>query len=183
MKPHLNKVTLREVGAIEFAGSNGKGFGHKIREDNPQLVNHGDERLSLKTQGIFFHAHLASTEVPNSGYQPRKIGRDGLSIPNGERLFWGLTRSGEWIVIIISYTGEEGPDRLGYERARGVEILLPDARITVDMSKETLREAWRRLGLTIREWMRSREKLYKQACALSAIVGYEETVLSLIERS
>lgn len=174
IKPHLNSFTLRELGDLECLRT--ETFMHSLRIDSPTIT--GDERFSLKTQGIFHRPSSGIQRIPNSGFR----GSPGEgSCPNGTMFIWGLTRDALWILAEITFTGEAGYKRRGYERAQTVDIQESDLITIVDATKSTPIAIWEKLGEVIKSWVQFREGLYHQALELGRVVKTEELMFSLIK--
>lgn len=177
IKPHLDSITLPELGALECMRSE-LSFKHMLRSDVSTTT--GDERFSLDTQGIFCMQSLSAVEwIPNSGYRPPP---GGVNRPDGTMRVWGLTRSGLWVLVTISFVGEEGRKGLGYERAWMVEIVEADLPTIAAKTKEKPQWIWKEFGEVIRDIARHRKSLYNQALNLAQIVVAEELAFSLIPK-
>jgi len=71
IKPHLDSFTLPELGSFECMRSE-VSFTHELRLDVSTTT--GDERFSLKTQGIFRIQPWSAVErIPNSGNNVKQI--------------------------------------------------------------------------------------------------------------
>ncbi len=175
IKPHLDSFTLPEIGSLKCLRSE-VSFTHMLSLDISAST--GDERFSLKTQGIFHKQPWSAVEkIPNSGFRPPP---GGVDCPNGIMRVWGLTRSGLWIIATISYVGEHGYKGRGYERATNVEIVESDIPTIVAKTKEEPQRIWGELGKAIKSWREHRLALYNQALNLSRMVEIEELALSLV---
>ncbi len=177
VKPHLDTFTLPELGSLKCFRRE-LSFTHELRLDGPKVI--GDERFSLKTQGIFRPQPWSAIErIPNSGYRPPP---GGVACPDGTMQIWGLTRSGLWILAEVRFVGEDGYKERGYERAKTVEITEVNLPTIVSKTKEKPQRIWEELGKAIKEWVEFREGLYNQALNLARMVGIEELALSLIQK-
>ncbi len=174
IKPHLNSFTLSELGDLKCLRT--ETFSHELRFDSPTLI--GDERFSLKTQGIFDRPYSGIQRIPDSGF--RGAPGEG-SIPDGKMYIWGLTRNALWVLVEVTFKGEVRYKRRGYEKAETVDIQESDLITIVDMTKTELEEIWKHLGETVKGWVQSREHLYNVALELGRIVEIEELILSTIQ--
>ena len=163
IKPHLDSFTLDELGTLHVLSKNRYEW-HNLYLDSP--VVHGDQRFSLKTQGIFLNEANYGNGWNGCGKGPQT------------KLNWCLTRSGEWVLITINFTGWSP----NYERAESIEIKEMDIATIVTNVGNDPRRIWESLGGWIRYWMRTRRELYNRALTLANIVETEEAVLSLIPR-
>lgn len=181
IKPHLDTFTLPELGSLKCLRSE-LSFTHELRINNPTLLmsKSGDERFSLKTQGIFRLQPRSAVEyIPNSGYRPSP---GGVACPDGTMQIWGLTRSGLWILVEVRFVGEDGYKERGYERAETVEITEVNLPTIMSKTKEKPQKMWEELGKAIKGWAEFREGLYNQALNLARMVEIEELALSLIQK-
>lgn len=178
IKPHLKSFTLPELGELECMG-NAFNVTHMLKLDVSTTT--GDERFSLKTQGIFRTQQYSAVErVPNSGYRPPP---GGVKCPDGTMQVWGLTRSGLWVLVTIGFVGEEGYKGHGYERARTVKIVETDLPTIVARTKEKPQWVWEELGKVIKGFAEHRKSLYNQALGLARMVEVEEFAFSLIPKA
>lgn len=174
IKPHLNSFTLPELGSLECLRR--ETFKHMLRLDISTTT--GDERFSLKTQGIFRVQPWSAVErIPNSGYY--KFFGDA-NCPDGTMRVWGLTRSGLWVLVTIGFVGERGYKDCGYERAKYVEIIEADLLTIITETKEKPQEMWEELGKAIKDFAEHRKCLYDQALNLLRIIQIEELAFSLV---
>lgn len=177
IKPHLDSLTLPELGSLSCMRSE-TNFTHELRWDALTLL--GDERFSLKTQGIFRVQPWSVVEkIPNSGFRPEP---GCTPCPDGMKQVWGLTRSGLWVLAAISFVDQAGYKGRGYERARTIEIQEVDLPTIVAKTKEKPQRMWEELGKAIRGFADHREWLYEQARNLARMVAVEELALSLVPR-
>ncbi len=175
IKPHLDSFTLPELGALECMRSE-LSFTHMLRLDISTTT--GDERFSLKTQGIFHIQPWSAVErIPNSGYRPWS---DYVNCPDGTMRIWGLTRSGLWVLVTIGFVGEDGYKGRGYERARAVQVAEAGLSTIVAKTKEKPQRMWEELGKVIKGFTEHRKSLYNQALNLARMVEVEELAFSLI---
>lgn len=174
IKPHLDSFTFPELGALECLRSE-VNFEHAIQSDGPAVT--GDERFSLKTQGIFrVQSWSAMERIPKSGYIAPP---GGISCPDGTMRVWGLTRSGLWVLASIGFAGGYGYKGRGYERATTVDIAEADLSTIIAETKEDPQEIWKELGDVIKRLAERRKALYDQAVNLARMVMIEELALSL----
>ncbi|OGZ32542.1 MAG: hypothetical protein A3H02_00150 [Candidatus Niyogibacteria bacterium RIFCSPLOWO2_12_FULL_41_13] len=177
IKPHLDSFTLPELGTLECMRSE-TSFTHMLRLDIATTI--GDERFSLKTQGIFRIQPWSAVErIPNSGHRPPP---GGVNCPDGTMRVWGLTRSGLWVLVTIGFVGENGYKDRGYERARTVEIVETDLPAIATKTKEKPQRMWKELGKVIKGFAEHRKSLYNQALNLAQMVEVEELAFSLIPK-
>jgi len=177
VKPHLDSFTLPELGALECMRSE-LSFTHMLRWD--VSTSTGDERFSLKTQGIFRMQPWSAVErIPNSGYRPPP---GGVNCPDGTMRVWGLTRSGLLVLVTIGFVGENGYKDRGYERARTVEIIEADLSTIAAKTKEKPQRMWEELGKAIKSFAEHRKSLYNQALNLARMVEIEELAFSLVPK-
>ena len=94
---------------------------------------------------------------------------------------WGLTRDALWVLAEVTFTGDVGYKRRGYEKAQTVDIQESDLITIVDATKSGPEEIWKKLGEAIKGWVRFREGLYYQAFELGRVIEPEELMLSLIK--
>jgi hypothetical protein len=176
IKPHLDSFTLPELASLECMRS--ESHTHELSFD--VSTSTGDERFSLKTQGVFHMQPWAAVErIPNSGYRP---GYGQVGCPDGTMRVWGLTRSGLWVLVTIAFTGEPGYKDRGREQARTVEIIEADLPTIARMTKEKPQLMWEEIGRAIKGWSEHRKHLYHNALNLARMVEIEELALSLISR-
>lgn len=176
IKPHLDSFTLPELGMLECMQSDN--FMHMLRYDVSTTT--GDERFSLKTQGIFRMQSWSAVErIPNSGYCAPP---GGVNCPDGTMRVWGLTRSGLWVLVTIGFVGERGYKDRGYERAKTVEIVETDLPTIAAKTNEKPQRMWEELGKVIKGFAGHRNALYNQALNLARMVEVEELALSLIPK-
>ena len=177
IKPHLDSFTLPELGTLECMRSE-TSFTHMLRLDIATTI--GDERFSLKTQGILRIQPWSAVErIPNSGHRPPP---GGVNCPDGTMRVWGLTRSGLWVLVTIGFVGENGYKDRGYERARTVEIVETDLPAIATKTKEKPQRMWKELGKVIKGFAEHRKSLYNQALNLAQMVEVEELAFSLIPK-
>jgi hypothetical protein len=174
IKPYLDSFTLTELGTLECLRR--ETFKHALRLDISTTT--GDERFSLKTQGIFcVQPYSAVEKIPQSNcFFPERC--SGCS--NGKMRVWGLTRSGIWVLVTIDFVGECGYKNRGYERATDVEIVEADLPVIIKETKEKPQQMWEELGKAIIDFAEKRELLYRQVANLAKMVRIEELALSLI---
>lgn len=176
IKPHLDSFTLPELGALKCMQYDI--FTSMLRSDVSTTT--GDERFSLKTQGIFRMQPWSAVErIPNSGYCAPP---GGVNCPDGTMRVWGLTRSGLWLLVTIGFVGEPGYKGRGCERARTVEIVETDLPTIVAKTKEEPQWMWEELGKVIKGFAEHRKALYSQALSLARMVEAEELAFSLIPK-
>lgn len=177
IKPHLDSFTLPELGSLECMRSE-LSFTHMLRLD--VSASTGDERFSLKTQGIFREQPWSAVErIRNSGYCAPP---GGSNCPDGTMRVWGLTRSGVWVLVTIGFIGEAGYKGRGYERATTIEIIEVDLPTIAAKTKEKPQKIWKELGNVIKNFAEHRESLYNQALNLARMVEIEELAFSLIPK-
>jgi hypothetical protein len=175
MKPFLDMFTLPELGALKCLKmeSGLHGLGDRL------IATVGDERFSLKTQGIFCSQPRSAVDrVKNSGYRE---GFGGINVPDGTMRVWGLIRSGHWVLVTIDFVGEPGYKDRGYERATGVDIVESSLPAILEWTKENPEEILRALGQVIKTWTERRREMYEQMEALAFSVRADEMILSLID--
>lgn len=178
LKPYLDSFTLPELGSLELL--HGDNFMHELQVDGPTVI--GDkQRFSLKTQGIFHKSLVAVEKIPNSGYNSLR-GGEGVYVPDGVGQVWGLTRSGLWVLVSISFVGEAGYKSRGYERAKTVEIREVELYVIVEKTREKPLWVWKELGKAIKEYAEFRKELYDEALNLARMVQIEELTFSLIPK-
>ncbi len=178
IKPHLDTFTLPELGSLQCLRSE-TSFTHALNLDVSATI--GDERFSLKTQGLFYEQPWSAEErIPNSG-ACRDPG--DCPCPDGVKRIWGLTRSGLWVLVTVSFVGEEGYKNRGYEKAYTVEIQEVDLPTIVAITKEKPQKMWLKLGEAIKKWAGFRKGLYDQALGLAQAVEAEELMFSLIPKA
>lgn len=174
IKPHLDSFTLPELGSLECMWSESR-FMHMLRLD--VSTSTGDERFSLKTQGIFHVQSWSAVErITNSGYYLPA----GVNYSGGTKRVWGLTRSGLWTLVTIGFVDEVGYKGRGYERARTVEIVEADLPTIATKTKEKPQRMWEELGKVIKDFAEHRKSLYDQALNIARMVEIEELAFSLV---
>jgi len=177
IKPHLGSFTLPELGVLECMRSQ-ISFTHMLRLDISTTT--GDERFSLKTQGIFrMQPWSAVDRIPNSGYHAPP---GYVKCLDGIMQVWGLTRSGLWVLVTISFVGEDGYKGRGYERAKTVKIIETDLPTIAAKTKEEPRQIWEELGKAVKVFAEHRKLLYSQALNVARMVEVEELAFSLIPK-
>lgn len=167
IKPHLDSFTLQELGSLRCM-RNRDSYSSLLRLD--VSTSTGDERFSLKTQGVFWL--IAREQIPNPGWP---------DYPNGTKRVWGLTRSGLWVLVTIGFVTERGYKERGYERAKTVEVIEADMPTIATKTKCKPRWMWKKLGEAIEGFAERRRSLYNQALGLARLVQIEELALSLFD--
>lgn len=173
IKPHLDSFTLSELGSFEWLMAESR-FGHSLRLDVPTLT--GDERFSLKTQGIFSLQSYVE-RIPDKDHHPAF---GPIRCSNGIKRAWGLTRSGLWALVTISFADEAGYKGRGYERAKTVDIVEIDLSTIFTETKVKPEQMWRDLGVAVKKFTQHREMLYNQARSLALMIEVEETMLRFV---
>ncbi len=173
MKPFLASFNFPELGSFDCMRSEVSSR-HMLWLDDPTLS--GDSAFSLTTEGIFqVQPWEAIERIVGSGYRG-----DSINCPDGVMRLWGLTRSGDWIIVTIGFIGEAGYKGRGYERARTVTVVKANLSRMFMETKEDPNTVFSRLGREIKGWAEHRERLAKQAASIACFAELEEHMLSLI---
>jgi hypothetical protein len=178
IKPHLDSFTLRELGEVKCLEQEGPNRLHSLQVGFLPEVVTGDERFSLRTQGIFYHPWSGDQKIPVD-YRPSPS-EEARLYPGGIKYIWGLTRKGLWILAEVKFRHEAGYKGRGYERALTVDIQELDLPTIVARTRSKPEEIWRVLGEAIKEYTRFRERLYYEALELRRVIEVEELMLSCI---
>jgi len=165
LKKYLGKITLKELGAMEYLKRRDSSL-HPLNYDKPILVGDG---FSMKTQGLF------SKYTVNQG-------------SDNTLITWGLTRQGKWALIKIDFEldppsiPEKNMGRKDYERA--TKIVVKECPIE-DIIKngpcsalEILREMENILSLLVE----ARLKVYEEAKELHTAVKGENKILTMMKK-
>lgn len=176
IKPHLDSFTLKELGSLPCLNSEG-GSLHELGWDISKTK--GDERFSLKTQGIFHRPYSAIERIPI----PKAVHNNAPPYWDGGTMqIWGLTRSGLWVLATVNFIDKSGYKDRGRERATDIQIVESDLPTIVAKTKETPRWIWMSLGQTIKEWSEHRRLLHNQALNITRMIEIEELALSLVNQ-
>ncbi|MDO8495649.1 MAG: hypothetical protein Q7S32_04030, partial [bacterium] len=105
VRPFLDSFTLPELCALRCVMIGG----HESEIGSCSRVT-GNNRFSLKTQGIF--GVISKESIPGSGYQS---GPGERACPDGVMKIWGLTRGDYWILVTIDLGGTAGWKGRGQE--------------------------------------------------------------------
>lgn len=171
IKPHLDSFTFPELSLLECMRYE-SGFTHLGMDVSTST---GDERFSLKTQGIFFRQPWDAVErIPGTGCV--------RGYPNGTMRVWGLTRSAMWVLVTICFVGELGYKERGRERASSVNIVEADLTTIIAETKWGPQRMWEELGKIIKGFAERRRALYDNALGLARLVQIEELALSLLTK-
>lgn len=173
--PHLDKFTLSELGELKCIRSE-EGHYHEILRDNPKV--RGDNRFSLKTQGIFQQAWKAIEQDPQDMVNIYPAGV--VNLAGGTIVVWGLTRDGAWIVAHIAYVAELGYKSRLRHRAELIDIDKVDLLTLISLTREEPRKIWQLLGEAVKRWRENRKMLYEHARYIAGMVETEELVVDLI---
>ena len=173
IKPHLDSSSLPTLGSLKCLR-----IEHWMSELEYGKETSGDERFSLKTQGIFFlQPYGAMERVIRKGHR----GEPGSILPSaGTKKSWGLTRFGQWIICTIGFVGSSGYKGRGREVATDVGIVEADVIRILAETKTPPKEIWQMLGQTIKDFAGHQRKLYAQAQSLANMVEVDELLLRFV---
>lgn len=173
IKPHLDSFSLPTLGSLECLK-----IEHWMGKLGHETKTSGDERFSLKTQGIFFlQPHNAIERFIHTEHR----GEPGNILPSdGTKKAWGLTRSGQWIICTIGFVGSSGYKGRGREVATGIGIVEADVPAILAETKTSPTEIWRALGQAIKEFAEHRRRLYSQAQSLANMIEVDELLLRFV---
>jgi len=155
IKPHLDIFTLREIGDLRLLASPTG----TLKDDNPKVV--GDSR-GLKFQGIF--------ESQCTKYEP--TGDD-----SGVLKFWGVSRSGEWVLVRVILTLGERTDpkyNVRLQKAEVVEIQKVSLYDLLIQMGTTPLSVWDSLGVAIQSWESDRKRIFEIAQDMATLVRVGE---------
>jgi len=176
-KLFLKISSLPELGHTKCLKLHSLEDSHPLEFDSPRLIGVDDTPfLSLKTQGIY--SLSCKNYHPDTGY---KAPPGGVSYPDGHMALWGLTRDGEWVVVMVNFVGV-ADYKYGKEVARSVKILQTDLATMVNVTGVEPETIWDKLGEVVWELTRRRERLYKEALGLAQALEMQDKIISYIPR-
>ncbi|MDP2593716.1 MAG: hypothetical protein Q8P36_00010 [bacterium] len=146
IKPYLDRFTLEKLGDIKCL-RNGGFSSHPLKDDSPSVsyFTATKEHFSLETQATW-------------GGDMHVLGYDQTTqMPQQSK--WGLSRSGLWLLAIVSYYEERTPRY--YERARQVHISSVDLPDLLLRSKRRPQDIWEELADRVRTWLYHNESIYR----------------------
>ncbi|MCX6757326.1 MAG: hypothetical protein NTZ44_00345 [Candidatus Nomurabacteria bacterium] len=176
LKSFLDSSTLPELGHLKCLHN--ADFFHEIDADNPKIVSDGN--FSLKTQGIFQpQPSIAIEYFPGSGL--REPSR-GFCCLDGVVRSWGLTRSGQWVLISVNFSGQKVSGHRKYEKAEIVLIEETDLATIMSMTKCEPKGIWFELGKAVRDIVERRRQNLNAALAVEKVIDAEELAFSVTNR-
>ncbi len=158
---------MREIGDIGRL-LNHPDAKHTFKDDNPRVVG-GDGR-GLRFQGIF---ESLVTERVSTGENTAVL------------KFWGVNRSGEWVVVRVVMTLGKPIDprfETRAEKAEMVEIRKVGLETLLNEMGTQPFHVWDTLGLAIQSWASDREEIYRKAQALASVVAFEQQLHYALRR-
>ncbi|MDD5693507.1 MAG: hypothetical protein PHU86_03485 [Patescibacteria group bacterium] len=180
IKPHLDTFTLIEFGRFEFLRGESSHLWPLSSLCSCSAEDFTDEtgvaiKNVLKMQGLFW--------APYSGHQlfqePDPL-RKGLCLPypGGVKLVYSLTRKGNWVLIEVYYKGSPGYKGRGQEIATKIVIKDSDVPTICEKVKIKPKQIWLSLGKAMKDWARTRERIFREAQSIAFETQFLEDLVS-----
>lgn len=173
IKPHLDAFTLPTLGALKCLK-----IEHWLNDLGHWKATDGDERFSIQTQGLFF-LQPHSAMVYNLNREHRCMPGDALP-GTGIKKAWGLTRSGQWVIVTIGFVRSSGYKGRGREDVTDVCVDESDVPAILAETKTPAKEVWQALGQAVKNLAEQRKRLYVQARTLANMVDVDELLLRFV---
>lgn len=173
LSPHFKTFTLQRLGDFPCLRSETTSQ-HGIERDVPQIGLNTE--YEVNEHGIFGSANfLTRVAYEGTGYQPST---GTCKVPNGYCHFWGLSRSGDWLLVRVDFVGTRGYDGSGYERA--IKYVAKTATLPeiVEVCRISLSDIYLALGKAVVAWAKRRQELADQAEQLRLTFAFESAAIS-----
>ncbi|MDD5068826.1 MAG: hypothetical protein PHS53_03895 [Candidatus Pacebacteria bacterium] len=167
MKPYLDTVSLAKLSEFKCL----KDYVWEREVGRSVITGYEDGKSTADIQGIFGKGEKIS--IPDTGHRYSS----GTYLCNGTIPIWGLSRSGDWLLVNVSIVGAAGYKNRGTEVVQAVRVDRVNITDLVKGVRLDPIQIWNQLVRTTQEWAESRERLWKTMLELRAQVVQSDYIV------
>ncbi|HMO78655.1 MAG TPA: hypothetical protein PJ997_00490 [Candidatus Paceibacterota bacterium] len=178
--PFLKSFTLPEIGS--FRSVRGDGEIQNLNTDKPKFS--GDESLLKygvnlfnKIQGIFDEQPLECVRVFDSDGVRLRTQINDKKTYTGIKHLWGITRSGEWVLVRINFVLVTLTNGSRLEQALSVDIRHSSPVEILKVLEIKPIKIWMHIGITVDEWVNRRFTQYSEIKRLKKDMEFDSKIL------